>query len=252
MKSAQILREKIAINRPVLGMLLAYDLSIELIELSMKAGLDYAIIDGEHLVHEPTLVADCCAMGRVADFPVLYRPSHTDTPAIRIAMDLGPCGLLCPMVETVAQLDEIRAGVYMPPRGVRRPGGRSNRWLGTFNYENFKTIVEDDVIIIAQIESPQGIDNADAIAADDMVTAMGIGPFDLSAKLGLCHEPGHPTLLAAWDAIHTSAKNAGKSMWAIGDAKILHDRGLRFICIGEPMVMLENVARGVVEQLQSR
>jgi 2-keto-3-deoxy-L-rhamnonate aldolase RhmA len=202
MKSAQILREKIASNRPVLGMLLAYDLSIELIELSMKAGLDYAIIDGEHLVH--------------------------------------------------AQLDEIRAGVYMPPRGVRRPGGRSNRWLGTFNYENFKTIVEDDVIIIAQIESPQGIDNADAIAADDMVTAMGIGPFDLSAKLGLCHEPGHPTLLAAWDAIHTSAKNAGKSMWAIGDAKILHDRGLRFICIGEPMVMLENVARGVVEQLQSR
>ena len=141
--------------------------------------------------------------------------------------------------------------VHAPARRAQA-ARRSNRWLGTFNYENFKTIVEDDVIIIAQIESPRGIDNADAIAADDMVAAMGIGPFDLSAKLGLCYEPGHPTLLAAWDAIHTPAKNAGKSMWAIGDAKILHDRGLRFICIGEPMVMLENVARGLVEQLQSR
>lgn len=236
----------------MIGLLFTYDISLEMIELAIKAGCDYVIVDGEHLDHGHALVADICRMGRVADFPVLYRPSHTDTATIRVAMDLGPCGLLLPMVETVEQLDGIRAGVYMPPRGQRRPGGPANRWLDTFNYENFKTIVEDNVIIIPQIESPLGLENVDAIAGDAMVTAMGIGPFDLSARLGVCYEPEHPKLVTAWDTIQHAAQKAGKPMWAIGSYQWLLGRGVRFICVGEPMVMLEQRVRQIVKDAHEK
>ena len=63
MKSAQILREKIAGDRPVLGMLLTYDLSIELIELSMKAGLDFMITHkAGHLFITDTLSEEIAAL----------------------------------------------------------------------------------------------------------------------------------------------------------------------------------------------
>jgi hypothetical protein len=48
-------------------------------------------------------------------------------------------------------MDMVREAAWLPPRGNRRPGGPGNRWVREFNYEAFKTGVEDHLIIIPQI-----------------------------------------------------------------------------------------------------
>jgi 2-keto-3-deoxy-L-rhamnonate aldolase RhmA len=81
---------------------------------------------------------------------------------------------------------QIQDAIYMKPRGRRRPGGPENHWVQHVNYETWKSEVEDDFIILPQIESIAGLNNADAIAANPITTAMAVGRYDLSADLDVC------------------------------------------------------------------
>ncbi|NUQ63241.1 MAG: hypothetical protein HUU20_12245 [Pirellulales bacterium] len=250
MKPAIALKEKLQSRPLTLGVLLTQALSLELLEISIESGLDYVIIDTEHFDHGAARVAEVCAFGRRADFPVILRPARTDPDSIRVAMDLGPCGLLLPMVESAAQLDGVQEGAYMPPRGRRRPGGPGNRWVRRYDYQTFKSEVEDHLIVIAQVESLEGLKNADAIAAHPLTTVLGIGPFDLSANLGVCWQPDHPRLREAIGTLRQSAERAGKPFWMIGDPGQLVAEGHRFICMGEPMMLLQATLTRIVAELR--
>lgn len=252
MQPAITLRQKLAGNQPVLGLLCTEHIWPQLIDVAMAGGLDYLIIDSEHHPHEGSRVAEVCACGRMAGFPVLLRPPHSDQDSVRMALDLGPCGLLLPSVSTAEQLDDVREGSYMPPRGDRRPGGAGNRWLRTFNYESFKSVVEDHLIVIPQIEDVEGLNNAEQIANHELTTALGIGPFDLSAQLGVCGSGVEsPPMAKAVDRLHHAATSAGKPMWVIGDAGQWVERGFRFICAGEVSYFLQFSLKTLTSQLQN-
>ncbi len=251
MQPASILKKKLASPTPVLGILVTNHLWGELIELAMLAGLDYVIIDREHFAHDVENVANACRIGRLANFPVLVRPAQTDAASIREAMDLGPCGLLLPMVESAEQLDAVQQGAFLPPRGGRRPGGHGNRWLKQFNYEDFKREVEDDLIVMPQIESPQGLSNAKAIAAHPLTTALAIGPYDLSCRLGCAWRPDDPALRGAIDQLRAVAESEGKPFWMIGDGNKLAAQGHRFLCIAEPIGLLQTSLNQLVKAVHS-
>src|SRR5690606_10585822 len=122
-----------------------------LVEVVMEAGLDYLIIDLEHLTHAAERVAEGCAIGRRAGFPVLIRPPEPEYTPMRLAMDLGPCGMLVPCVESLDTMRTIQDAVWMKPRGRRRPGGPGNAWVADFHYETWKATVEDHLVILPQI-----------------------------------------------------------------------------------------------------
>src|SRR4051812_8434304 len=239
MHSAHQLRRKLSEDAPVVGALVSSHLWLELVEISIQSGLDYLIIDAEHFDHGASLIADACALARQVGFPVLLRPARTDPDSIRIAMDLGPCGLLLPMIESAAQMDGVREGLYLPPRGRRRPGGPANRWVNKYDYETFRREVEDSLIVIPQIESRQGLANVTAIASHPIVTAVGVGPFDLSADLGVCWMPDDPMFQNALRSIRQAADTAGKRFWMIGDMPQLVRQGVQFVCMGDPAWLLQ-------------
>ncbi|MDB6170609.1 MAG: bphF [Verrucomicrobia bacterium] len=222
----------------MLGVISTFHFWPGLVELAMKAGLDYLIIDLEHLSHNAETVAEACAIGRRADFPILIRPASSEFTTVRLALDLGPCGLLVPYVETIETMNEIRAAVLMKPRGRRRPGGWGNFWVSNFNQATWKTEFEDDLIILPQIESQTGLGNVAAIAQDPLTTAIAIGPYDLSADLGVCWQPDAPVLVNAVARIRQAGRDAGKNMWMIGDGPALAKQGFTFICIAEPVMLL--------------
>ena len=244
------LKDKLTRSELVLGIMVVDHLWLELIEVAINAGLDYLIVDTEHQSRNGEFVADVCRLGRMAHFPVLLRPQRTDTESIGLAMDLGPCGLLLPMVESAEQLDGVRDGIYMPPRGKRRPGGAGNRWVTKFNYEAFKAEIEDHVVILPQIESRLGLENATAIAEHEITTALAVGPFDLSAQLGVCGDNSHVKQQEALGQIRKAAQQAEKPAWIIGNAEELVRQGYHFICIGEPTAVLEATLKNMVSQLR--
>jgi 2-keto-3-deoxy-L-rhamnonate aldolase RhmA len=251
MQPATELKRRIFAGELTTGILVTDHLWPQLVEISKAAGLDYLIIDCEHQPHPADLVALVCATGRLAGFPVLIRPSQTSEAAVRAALDLGPCGLLLPSVESRAHLDEVREAAWLPPRGNRRPGGPGNRWVREFNYQAFRTVVEDNLIVIPQIETPAALERAREIAAHELTTALGIGPFDLSAQLGVCGATyDDPQMAAAIESWRAAAKTVGKPTWMIGPGLKLVEMGFRFICIGEPSSLLTVALRNQIGQLR--
>ena len=239
MKAARQLRDKVARGEITTGALATDHLWPELVEYLQRSGLDYLIIDQEHGVHGDELVARVCALGRMTDFPVLIRPIDCTYSTIRRSIDRGPCGFLLPSVESAADLDQVRDSIYMPPRGRRRPGGPGNYWVPDFNYDSWRTVVEDDFIVLPQIESRQGLERAEEIAAHEITTAIAIGPYDLAAELGVCNQMDHPRMEEAVATIRAAGLKAGKTMWRIGDGAKLASDGFHFLCITEPMGLLQ-------------
>lgn len=241
MMPARELKRKIRQKLPATGVIATYHLWTGLVELVQKAGMDYLIVDMEHGAFGEDLVAEVCTIGRLLEFPVLIRPLYHEYPLLRRSMDLGPCGLLLPCVDSAETLDRVREGIRLPPRGRRRPGGPSNRWLPDYGYATFVHELEDDFIVLPQVESRQGLANAGSIAAHELTTALAVGPYDLSAELGVCWEPDSPVLAGAMESLRKAAESAGKILWVIGDGAKLSAQGFTFICVGEPIAALEGL-----------
>ncbi len=250
MYPARVLRRRVEAGEVVTGLLVTFHLWPGLVEIARRAGLDYIIVDREHGPHSDELTAEVCAVGRYLGFAVLIRPIDTDYSTVRRAVDLGSCGLLLPTVESAAELDRVRSTIRLPPRGKRRPGGHGNYWLKSFDRTAWRTEVEDDFLVLPQIESSAGLSKVEEIASHEITTAIAVGPYDLSADLGVCGEMEHPRLVEAENRIREAGLRAGKTMWHIGDPETLRARGFSFLCIGEPSVILEQAMRTTREAIR--
>lgn len=251
MNAARLLKEKINNDVLVTGVIASFHLWPGLVEICRNAGLDYLIIDLEHGAYADDIVAETCAVGRLIDFSVLIRPHANDFATIRKVADMGPCGLMLAVVNEASTLDEVRDGIYLPPRGKRRPGGPGNRWINDFNYDTWKREVEEDFIVLPQIETRTGLENAAEIARHELTTAIAIGPYDLSADLEVCWEPESPKLLSAIEHIRQAGQAAGKKMWMIGDGANWHKQGYNFLCIAEPIILMESTLKAAVQGLRA-
>ncbi len=239
MLPAQQLLAKVRSGKVTTGILVTDHVWTDLIELSVRAGLDYIIVDMEHGAHSSDVVAEVCATGRRMNLAVLIRPRSNEYAALRLAIDLGCCGFLLASIESAAEMDVVREAVHLPPRGRRRPGGHGNRWVNDYGLSAWREQVEDDFLVLPQIETRRGLDNLAEIAGHEMTTVLAVGPYDLSAELGVCGKMQDPTLRGAIAKIQEAAKAAGKPGWMIGtDGAGLVRDGWNFICFGEPSWIL--------------
>lgn len=249
MHAAAALKQKVASRQLTTGMLAIDHLWVDLVEISLRAGLDYLIVDMEHSAANPELVAEVCAAGRRANFPVLIRPRSNDYATLRLAVDLGPCGFLLAAVESAADLDVVRDAIYVPPRGHRRPGGMGNRWVSGYSAETWRDEFEQHFVVLPQIETRQAMQQVAAIATHEVTTAVAIGPYDLSAELGVCGDMDSPVLREALLKIRQTAEQAGKPAWMISSnvTQLVRD-GWRFVCIGEPTWILMSAVRQKLDE----
>ncbi len=226
------LRGKLDRNERAVGIMATDLLSPVLVEIAKHAGLDYLVVDREHGAFSDEAVAEVCRTGRLAGFAVLVRTVSSEPSVLRRTVDLGPCGILLPNVESTEELDRVATFLRMPPEGTRRPGGPGNYWMRDFQRETWREEFEKHFIVIPQIESQTGVENAAAIAAHSIVTALGVGPYDLSADLGCCWHPEREGFQQALAAIRAAADRENKRVWIGVDVGKYADEGYTFLWCG--------------------
>ena len=105
-------------------------------------------------------------------------------------------------------------------------------------------------LVIAMIETPEGVANVDAIAAVDGVDVLWLGHFDLTNFMGIAGEFEHPDYLAAVDRIVAAARRHGKTAAVMsGDdawARRYHGLGFRmFACGLDVQLFQRGLAAGI-------
>lgn len=219
-------------------------------ELLASLGYDWVLIDTEHSSIEVSEVL--AALQGIAAWPetsAAVRIWDNDTALIKRHLDQGAQTIMVPNVRSVEEARRAVAAMHYGPRGVRGAAGmtRATRF-GTV--ENYATTASDELCLILQLETPEGLAALEEIGTLDGVDALFIGPADLSAAMGHPGNMGAPEVRAAiLDAI-ARAKAAG-----IPIGILTLDDALRADCvaagatvnaIGVDMILLADAARALL------
>lgn len=157
----------------------------------------------------PDLVSLLAALGGTRHAPVaIVRVPWNDPGVIYRALDAGAQGIICPMVNTAEQAQQLVRAVKYPPVGQRSFGP-----LRGFMREGpaYVTNANSSCLALAQIETRQAMDNLEAIMAVPGLDGIYVGPSDLSFDHGFAPEfdSERPEMLALFDRMITTAKQHG-------------------------------------------
>ncbi|MEM7711330.1 MAG: aldolase/citrate lyase family protein [Pseudomonadota bacterium] len=178
-------------------------------EILILSGLDFVCIDAEHAPFDRTALDACLAVARARDFPVLVRIGDGSPARILDVMDMGATGIVVPHVDSVEKARAIAAAARFGHGGRGYAG--STRWAG-YTSQTMPDLLDRsaaETVVIAQIEEPEGVDAADAIAAVDGIDALFTGPADLTVAYG--HRSlDNDDLRGAMASVGTACRAAGK------------------------------------------
>jgi len=247
-------KDRLSSGEPLLGLWQALANNYTA-DICARAGFDWLLFDGEHSPNTAqTLLAQLQA---VAPYPAhaIARVPSGDATTIKQYLDIGFTTLLVPMVDTAEQAAAVVAATRYPPQGIRGVASATARATGFGTDPDYLREVADRITLIVQIESREGLDNIDAIAATPGVDALFIGPADLSASLGHLANPTHAEVQDAIDhaksRIDAVGKPAGIFALSAQDALLRIAQGYRFISIGTDIGLLLGGAKALVASVRN-
>jgi len=181
-------------------------------EMAAIAGFDFVIMDEEHGAGELQHAVDMMRAAACTETTLVIRVPSTEPTYLRRLVDAGCEALLVPMVESAEQARAIVDAVRYPPRGKRGNAWDAARASSFGLAPDYYERADDNLMIIVQIETTAGVDNARAIAEVDGVDVVFIGPTDLSGSLGLPNQTGAAEVTAAIGRAMDAAHAAGKPL----------------------------------------
>jgi len=171
-------------------------------ELMATTGFDFLTVDAEHSaidLPQTQILFQAIKSGNQECAPLVRLPNN-DYYETKRYMDAGAAGVIAPLINTAAQACEVVEAVKFPPHGARGVGFcRANRYGMRLN-----ELVADDYLesfVCVQIEHIDAINNLEEILSVEGIDVAMIGPYDLSASMGITGEFEHQDMLAAKDRI---------------------------------------------------
>lgn len=179
--------------------------SPEVCELLGQVGYDWLFIDAEHGAFNPQQAQGM--LQAAAPTPCVIRVPIGEAIWIKKALDIGAAGVIVPQVHNSRQAKEIIKQCKYSPVGDRGIGiGRAHKY--GIEFERYLENANKETAVILQAESAEAVKNIDDIVNIKGIDAILIGPYDLSASLGLPGQIDHPNVQKAINKIITSCKTA--------------------------------------------
>ncbi len=223
--------------------------------IAASCGFDGVYIDLEHNPTSlETAAAICVAALGLGITPIARVSSRDPHDATRI-LDCGAQGVMVPHVSTVAEAEAVVESCRFPPSGHRSASG-SGPALGyaARSQGEINAYLNEQTLLIAMLETPEAIANADAIAAVDGIDILHIGSTDLSTEMGIPGQYQHPRMREAFEATAAAARAHGKWMGVGGVREDLEFQawlvqlGMRYLTGGSDVGYILSAGRADVRR----
>ncbi|MBM3132923.1 MAG: 4-hydroxy-2-oxovalerate aldolase [Chloroflexi bacterium] len=179
-------------------------------EIFCRAGVDFVGIDIEHSTisqeQAQRIIAACQASGSLC----LPRVASHNMEMIKRLLDSGADGIIVPTVSTPEEVERLVSWCKYSPEGKRGFGIARAQGYG-FDFADYTTEWNKTSSLIIQIETVEGVNNIDRLLGYEAVDAAMVGPYDLSASLGVPGQLEHPRVTDACKRIVEACARRGKS-----------------------------------------
>ncbi len=241
-------KQKLLAGKPAIGVFAAVRSALAAGMLA-RSGLDYVLIDNQHGEWDDVSRIDAMRAIYLQNVTPMTRVRINDYSAIGRALDSGALGVIVPMVSTVAEASAAAFAMRYPPHGGRSAADNLAVNLG----KDYGAWANEEVFLAVQIETAEGLANADAIMAVAGVDGCLLGPADLALSLGVAQ--GSPEHTEAVLRILQACQRAGKIPGIFAGTPALARRwiehGYQFVTVGADTRLLESAAQQILLEVNS-
>jgi 4-hydroxy-2-oxoheptanedioate aldolase len=223
------------------------------VEVIAGAGYDWILLDMEHSPNDlESLLAQLQAAAPYPTHPVVRVPWN-DMVTIKRVLDVGAQSLLIPYVSTVGEAKSAVAATRYPPAGVRGVAG-TTRATRFGRVQGYAKKAHEEICVLVQVETREGLDNIEAICAVDGVDGVFIGPADLHASLGHTGETANPAVVPLMEEAMRRIRKRGRAPGYLSpveaDAKRMLAAGALFVAVGADVGLLARGAEALRGKFQ--
>ena len=225
--------------------------------IAAACGFDAIYIDLEHNPTSLETAAGVCvaALG-MGITPIARVTSHDPHDATRI-LDCGAQGVMVPHIQNAKEAKAIVDACLYAPKGHRSAFG-SGPALGyaAIPQAEVCTILNQETVLMAMIETPEAVENADEIAAVEGIDVVHIGASDLSTEMGIPGQYSSERMRAAFEKVAGAARRHGKAMGVGGVRQDFEFQswliklGMRYLTGGSDIAYILSAGRADVKQLR--
>jgi 2-dehydro-3-deoxyglucarate aldolase len=128
------------------------------------------------------------------------RVHGVDYPLVKRYLDAGARGVVGPLVNNKAQAEMLVSACKYPPEGKRGVGFCRANGYGAFLEDECARANQEGTVVV-QIEDIEAVRNIDEIFSVPGVDAAFIGPYDLTASMGITGDFQNPEFVRARERI---------------------------------------------------
>jgi 2-keto-3-deoxy-L-rhamnonate aldolase RhmA len=222
-----------------------------------SAGCEFALFDMEHSGFGFETVKSAIRYLEAGEVRPIVRVPSKEYHHIARACDMGAEGLMVPMVGTAAEARAIVDCMKYYPQGKRGVALQvaHDRYRGGPVAEKLNK-TNDRTTLFCQIETADGVANADAIASIDGVDCLWVGHFDLSVSLGIPGQFDHKDFLKAIDKVIAVTakrkKSLGRLVPTVDQGAQFFAQGFDFICYSGDVWVLHNALAEALSALRAK
>lgn len=216
-------------------------------EIMGQAGYDWVAADLEHGAIAVDQLPDLFRALELGGTLPLARLAEGSPKDCKQALDAGAAGVIVPMVESAAQLLAVRDATRWPPAGTRGVGFSRANGFGKY-FEDYREEAQAP-LLVAMIENIRAIKQLDAICQVEGLDALLLGPYDMTASMGITAQFEHPEFHMAMERIHAQAKQysipCGVHVVEPSREQLQQriEEGYRFLAYSMDAVMLTHAAK---------
>ena len=252
-----IAKEKILKNELCLGVGLRQTRTADIGKIMSTCGYDWLFIDMEHNSMDIDIASQISVAAQDAGItPIVRVPDFAHHHATRV-LDCGAMGIVFPHVDDATTAQRLVSNCLYPPNGHRS-------MTGVLPQLDFKQkpiaevakLINDSMLIVIMLESPEAISNVDSIAAVEGVDVILIGTNDLCMEMGIPGDYNNSKVKEAYRKVIEACKKYGKApgMGGVYNEELMSEyigMGMKFILSGSDLSFMMQSASQRSNKLRS-
>lgn len=180
------------------------------VELAGRVGFDWVWVDLEHGTATDANLLSMLQAAAVHDMPAIVRLPANELRCFKQALDFGAAGVMVPYVSTPDEAAHAASCMRYPPAGQRGVAQSTRASMYGLDFDSYPGQADENALLCVQIETPEAVDNVEAIATVDGADVLFVGPLDLTTSMGIQRQFEHPDFTGALERVVAACRAAGK------------------------------------------